>query len=45
MSIDFFKKIENEGENMRLEDINGLGITTRKYLNELGIYDVYDLIN
>ena len=30
---------------MKLEDIKGLGLTTCKYLNELGIYDVNDLIN
>lgn len=30
---------------MKLSDVKGLGLTTEKYLNELGIYDVYDLIN
>lgn len=29
---------------MKLSDIKGLGLTTEKYLNELGIYDVNDLI-
>ena len=30
---------------MQLEDIKGIGKTTIKYLNELGIYDALDLIN
>ena len=30
---------------MNLEDIKGIGKTTIKYLNELGIYNVQDLIN
>ncbi len=30
---------------MELSDVKGLGLTTEKYLNELGIYDVNDLIN
>ncbi len=30
---------------MQLQDIKGLGTTTIKYLNELGIYNVTDLIN
>ena len=29
---------------MQLEDIKGIGSTTTKYLNELGIYDINDLI-
>ena len=32
-------------EKLKLEDIKGLGLTTCKYLNELGVYDVNDLIN
>ena len=30
---------------MQLQEIKGLGLTTIKYLNELGIYNVDDLIN
>ena len=30
---------------MNLEDIKGIGTTTIKYLNELGIYNIDDLIN
>ena len=30
---------------MQLSEIKGLGLTTEKYLNELGIYDVEDLIH
>ena len=30
---------------MELNEVKGLGLTTEKYLNELGIYDVDDLIN
>ncbi len=30
---------------MQLEDIKGIGKTTIKYLNELGIYNIQDLIN
>ena len=30
---------------MKLSEVKGLGLTTEKYLNELGIYDVDDLIN
>lgn len=30
---------------MQLQDIKGLGLTTIKYLNELGIYNIDDLIN
>lgn len=30
---------------MELKDIKGLGLTTIKYLNELGIYNIDDLIN
>lgn len=30
---------------MELNEIKGLGLTTEKYLNELGIYNVDDLIN
>lgn len=30
---------------MQLKDIKGLGLTTIKYLNELGIYNITDLIN
>ena len=30
---------------MNLEDIKGIGKTTIKYLNELGIYNAQDLIN
>ena len=29
---------------MQLEDIKGIGKTTIKYLNELGIYNVVDLV-
>ena len=30
---------------MNLENLKGIGKTTIKYLNELGIYNVEDLIN
>ena len=30
---------------MELNKVKGLGLTTEKYLNEIGIYDVEDLIN
>ena len=41
MSIGFLKK----GGKMQLQDIKGLGLTTIKYLNELGIYNITDLVN
>ena len=45
MSIGFHEKISKGEEKMQLQDIKGLGLTTIKYLNELGINNIDDLIN